>query len=197
MRAASAVARVADRQVAAFAACLVLVAAVAWGTTLVDDATTGSDRARVGERVEMRALAVRVTDVTVADAIEASDESHRARGAFVVVRWTMEPRHEPTVADRRHLELRTRGGLSILPTDVSVVGLANPGFVARQTLVFDVPTDDVAGAELVIPPPSAILTGGYDPDLVVDLGLDDDTRHVPSVPQPTSEDPVPAGEGDS
>lgn len=174
------------RAALALIVCLLVVAAVSWAKADLGQHRVVTDTAALGQQFQMRAMKVKVTDVTVASALTESDERHLAHGVFVVVAWTMEAVHGPTGVASQNLELRTADGHVYLPTGSSMVNRGNPGFVLSQTAVFDVPPDRVAGAVMVIPPPGSTITGGYDRELAVPLRITATSRPAAAVPKPTS-----------
>lgn len=177
------------RPVLALTVCLVVVAAVSWARAALEEHRIVTDTAAVGQPFQLRAMTVKVTDVAVADALTESDKRHPAHGVFVVVTWTMQAVDEATGVSSGNLELRTTDGHVYLPTGSSISNRGNPGFVSAQTTVFDVPRDRASGAAMVIPPPLSTITGGYDRELAVPLGITPESRAAADLPKPK---PTPA-----
>lgn len=153
---------------------IVALAIVAVLTAAAPDADTVPRRwtsLRIGETGAIRDLAVTVTGVESAAAINVHDSPLRSTGTFVVVHVEATALVDPVVFNR--VRVRVRGGERYKPRpewSLAQPPLTQPGFTSTGTWVFEVPTSKVGGAELLIENDSSEFDA-YDRGLRVDLGL--------------------------
>lgn len=105
----------------------------------------------VGDPVTSPYLTLTVDEVTLADAVTDGATRLETAEVFVVVEWTVSARERPTPL--RDAELHTEDGLTITERSGfydSAVDTTAPGFTRRGFSVFQVPADDVVGADFVI-----------------------------------------------
>ncbi len=125
-----------------------------------------------------------VSSVRLARAVQKSyGDPFTSRQRLVVVNVSVAVRAEPRLLNQ--VSLQTSDENVYEPRDEFVssgLGETQPGFTRRSTLVFEVPTEDVAGSRLVIDADSAAFDV-YATALRIDLGLDDRT---PVAAQPVS-----------
>lgn len=132
----------------------------------------------VGSPASTPATTAEVTSVRVAHAVQESyGDAFVSRQRLVVVNVEVAVRQRPRTFNSS-VTLRTPSGDDYTPRDEFVtadLGETQPGFTRASTLVFEVPTDRVAGDRLVIDADSASFDV-YATALRVDLGLSAQTQ---------------------
>ncbi|MEV4454914.1 DUF4352 domain-containing protein [Microbispora sp. NPDC049633] len=141
-------------------------------------------KGRAGETVETKRFAVKVLSVKAARAVDTTDYSNKVTevatsNLFLLVDVSATSTREPfRLSKLGPPVLLTADGRRYQPTDKvnETLTLFNryiqPGFWSSGLLVFEVPKDAVAGANLVfIPPVSPLVSDNYAPEAQIDLGL--------------------------
>ncbi|OPG11982.1 DUF4352 domain-containing protein [Microbispora sp. GKU 823] len=141
-------------------------------------------KGRIGETVETKRFTVKVLSVAAARAVDTTDYSNKVTkvatsNLFLLVDVSATSAREPFKLSRLSPPvLLTADGRRYQPTDKvnDALTLFNkyiqPGFWSSGLLVFEVPEDEVPGADLVfIPPVSPLVSDTYAPEAQIDLGL--------------------------
>ncbi|SEQ39600.1 hypothetical protein [Microlunatus flavus] len=127
----------------------------------------------------------RVTSVAVVGTVDPGyGDVLASRQALVVAQVDVAVRHR--VAQLNHVYLRTADDKEYAPrSELSSAGLAQtqPGFTRHATLVFEVPSDRLPRAELVVDADAASVDG-YTDAIRLDLGLGRTVRVSPETVTP-------------
>ena len=129
----------------------------------------------VGETGTLRDVALWVTEVNQASAVEVRGEPLTSTAVFVVVGMEADVLVAPASFSRVALETRSGDRYDPRPEWISAEPpQTQPGFTVRGTWVFEVPAARVAGARLLVENEPREFDG-YDRGLRIDLALDDTT----------------------
>lgn len=141
-----------------------------------------------GRQVDAKRFAVRLNSFAVAKAIENSGKTIQADHLFLIIdasaMSSTEPLHlgQPvllTTDGKRFSVTDVLGGVTTL-TDRWV----QPGIWTNGFSYFEVPASALPGARIVITLPPAAVTEPYQPEVEIDLGLDEAAaRKLAAVPQ--------------
>ncbi|WP_156253613.1 hypothetical protein [Pseudactinotalea terrae] len=179
------------------ACCLAVVAAIAIGTDgheeeiPVSYADVGIGQTGVSTTFAAQVRRVQVTQQVQRDEYsEPLTTDHR----FLVVELTADARSEP-VSFSGDVWLLTTTGHRYGPRpefSTAQPSFVDPGFTAAGTFVFQVPTDRLAGARLLVEPWTPLFLT-YDVTVRVDLGLTEDSPVItePVLLAPPSQEVTP------
>jgi hypothetical protein len=141
-----------------------------------------------GEAVDAKRFTARLDSFAVAKSIQSSSKTISTDNVFVIVsasaKSSLKPYHlgQPTLltADGRKFEATDRVDTSATLSDTWV----QPDIWVSGRFFFEVPASVLAGARVVVGLPPGILVEPYQPEVELDLGLDEEAaRKLTASPQ--------------